>query len=591
MQIVNLAAYKFVPLTDLKQRRQRLHRLCQRTGLRGTILLANEGINLFVAGSDQAAEKLLADLAEDTEIGTLEVKRSTSQYQPFNRMLVKIKREIIALGAEGIDPAHRPAPRITPRELKEWLDEGRNVTLLDTRNDYEIKLGSFVGARSAGISHFRDFPAAARSFPEQWRKQPLVMFCTGGIRCEKAGPLLEELGFEQVFQLDGGILKYFEEVGQDHYRGDCFVFDQRVAVDAALRETEAAQCYACQAILTADEQKSPLYQPGQSCPSCYREPEEEAADRLRLRQRQLALQCSPLPGSVPYENRRPLFVAARYDGYPVITWLTDVAKGSSLPQWREQIALGRVLIEGRPVQESDRVIAGQRCEHLLPEVVEPPVNPAIDFLYEDQALVIVHKPAPLPMHPCGRFNKNTLAGLLAPLYRPEKLRNAHRLDANTSGVVAFTRTQRMAQRLQPQFERGEVRKVYLALVQGHPTEETFVCDEPISVHNIEAGIRVPAADGLPARTLVRVLERRPAGQTLLEVSPLTGRTNQIRIHLWSRGLPIAGDPAYLADHRLGTQQTLAPDAPPMCLHAQRLAFRHPASGEALEFTAPDPAWL
>ncbi len=184
-------------------------------------------------------------------------------------MLVKIKKEIIAFGIDGIDPARRPTEKIPARTLKQWLDEGRQVTLLDTRNDYEIRLGTFRGARAAGIDHFREFPEAVGRLPEEMKSQTVVTFCTGGIRCEKAGPFLELAGFANVFQLDGGILKYFEECGGAHFEGECFVFDRRVGVDAALRETNAVLCFNCQMPLREDEQRDPRYLPDVSCPHCF----------------------------------------------------------------------------------------------------------------------------------------------------------------------------------------------------------------------------------------------------------------------------------------------------------------------------------
>ncbi len=268
-QIVNLAAYKFLPLTDLPERRRRLREVCQRQGLKGTILLSAEGINLFLAGRREAVDALIAALRADPEIGPLEMKESLSDYQPFNRMLVKIKREIIAFGVDGIDPTVATSPRISPAELKSWLDEGRQVTLLDVRNDYEVSLGTFEGAVPIGVDHFRQFPAAADRFAEQRREETVVMFCTGGVRCEKAGPYLERAGVDEVYQLDGGILKYFEDCGQQHFHGECFVFDNRTAVDGALRETATTLCFACQRTLSAEEQSSPHYVLGESCPYCY----------------------------------------------------------------------------------------------------------------------------------------------------------------------------------------------------------------------------------------------------------------------------------------------------------------------------------
>ncbi|HWY29436.1 MAG TPA: rhodanese-like domain-containing protein, partial [Candidatus Acidoferrum sp.] len=190
-RIVNIAAYKFVSLPELRSLRSRLLALCRGWGLKGTILLSEEGINLFVAGAGESIESLLAELRSIPGLEDLSPKFSVADHQPFRRMLVRLKKEIIAFGVEGIDPAQRTSPKLGASELKQWLDEGRPVTLLDTRNDYEVKLGTFKNAVPIGIDHFRDFPAAIRKLPPQLKEQPVVMFCTGGIRCEKAGPFME----------------------------------------------------------------------------------------------------------------------------------------------------------------------------------------------------------------------------------------------------------------------------------------------------------------------------------------------------------------------------------------------------------------
>ena len=269
-EFVNISVYKFTPLdaAALPGWREHLRHLCGAADLRGTILLSTEGINLFVAGTRAAIDALLATLRALPGLHDLAPKESLSTEQPFNRMLVKIKKEIIAFGIEGIDPARRPSPKLPARTLKQWLDEGRPVTLLDTRNDYEIRMGTFRGALPARIDHFREFPAAVARLPAELKERPIVMFCTGGIRCEKAGPYLEQAGFKQVHQLDGGILKYFEECGGAHYEGECFVFDRRVGVDPSLRETNSVLCYNCQLPLTEAEQRDPRYVPDLSCPHC-----------------------------------------------------------------------------------------------------------------------------------------------------------------------------------------------------------------------------------------------------------------------------------------------------------------------------------
>lgn len=237
LPVVNIAAYQFVPLDDLATRREKLKSLCTSLGLKGTILLSPEGINLFLAGGPEAISAFLVELRSDPLFEAIPVKESFSESVPFDELFVKIKREIIAFGIEGIDPRESSGEKITPSELKRWLDEQRPLTLLDTRNEYEIEFGTFAGATHLGLKHFRDFPEAIQRLPVESREKPVVMFCTGGIRCEKAGLLLQREGFPQVFQLDGGILKYFEDCGGDHWVGECFVFDQRVALDPELRET------------------------------------------------------------------------------------------------------------------------------------------------------------------------------------------------------------------------------------------------------------------------------------------------------------------------------------------------------------------
>lgn len=262
--MLNIAAYKFLPLSDLRTLRGRLLTLCKTADLKGTILLSPEGVNLFVAGVAQGIELLLSELRSWPGLEDLQPKVSETQEQPFRRMLVRLKKEIIAFGVPGIDPARRTAPKLSPRELKRWLDEGRPVTLLDTRNDYEVKLGTFRNALPIGIDHFREFPEAVAKLPPALKEQPIVMFCTGGIRCEKAGPYMEREGFKSVLQLEGGILKYFEECGGEHYDGECFVFDQRVGVDPGLQETASAQCFGCQTPLSAADQQHAHYEIGRA---------------------------------------------------------------------------------------------------------------------------------------------------------------------------------------------------------------------------------------------------------------------------------------------------------------------------------------
>ena len=189
-KIVNIAAYKFVELDQLSERRERIREVAGQLSLKGTVLLSEEGINIFVAGTRAAVDQFLAELTSDSRLGDLPVKESLSERQPFTRMLVKIKSEIISFSVDGIDPRQRTSPKLPPAELKQWLDEGRPVHLLDTRNDYEVEVGTFKSAHVLGIDHFREFPEAVRSLPEEMKDEPVVMFCTGGIRCEKTSAFI-----------------------------------------------------------------------------------------------------------------------------------------------------------------------------------------------------------------------------------------------------------------------------------------------------------------------------------------------------------------------------------------------------------------
>lgn len=588
----NISVYKFARLANLKPLRDRLIAQCREWGLKGTILLSTEGVNLFVAGLRENVDALVNELRAIPGLEDLAPKYSESTAQPFTRMLVRIKKEIIAFGVDGIDPAQHTSPKLPACTLKQWLDEGRPLVLLDTRNDYEVKLGTFRGAKHLGIDHFRNFPEAVRKLPPDMKTQPIVMFCTGGIRCEKAGPFMEREGFQQIFQLEGGILKYFEECGGDHYEGECFVFDQRVGVDPALRETASTQCFACQTPLTTADQDDPRYVPGKSCPYCFQTEEQQMALTLATRQQAIHKAAHPLPGSSPYENRRPVYVSAIFDGSTLLKFICQIFPHQSQENWERLCAEGRFLNKkGKPVSASQIVRAGERYECVFPASAEPDVNAGIRILHEDQAIIALNKPAPLPMHPSGRFNRNTLHHFLKIAYAPEIPHPAHRLDANTTGLVICARTRHFARLLQPQFEHRTVEKIYLARVQGHPAEDTFICEAPISAEPQEFGARrIDEEKGLDARTEFHVKNRYDDGTALLEVKPLTGRTNQIRVHLWQAGLPICGDPTYLSHHRLGPAMALSPADPPLCLHSLQITFLHPHTRQRTTFTTPPPPW-
>jgi len=246
-EILNIAAYKFVGIDDASMLREDLRSRALSAGLMGTILLAPEGINLFLAGAAEAVRGFLAGLRADERFADLETKESWSATQPFRRMLVKCKREIIRMDHPAIQPAAGRAPGVDALTLKRWLDQGhddggKQIVMLDTRNAFEVDEGTFEGAVDWRIDKFTQFPQALEEHREALVGKTVVSFCTGGIRCEKAAILMREEGVADVLQLEGGILKYFETVGGAHYRGDCFVFDGRraLAPDLSARSTHAS---------------------------------------------------------------------------------------------------------------------------------------------------------------------------------------------------------------------------------------------------------------------------------------------------------------------------------------------------------------
>ncbi len=237
--ILNVSAYKFVPLDDCALLRERLLADARTSSLKGTILLAEEGINLFLAGQAEALRGFLARLQSDPRLGDLPIKESWSETQPFQRMLVKVKREIIRMNHPTIRPSEGRAPAVDALTLRRWLDqghddEGQPVVTLDTRNAFEVDHGTFENAIDWRIDKFSEFPQAAQDHLQDLQGKTVVSFCTGGIRCEKAAIYLREVGVARVLQLEGGILRYFEEAGGAHYQGACFVFDEREALDPTL---------------------------------------------------------------------------------------------------------------------------------------------------------------------------------------------------------------------------------------------------------------------------------------------------------------------------------------------------------------------
>ena len=239
LPVLNISCYQFVPLPDVAALRDALHTRALAQGLRGTILLAPEGINFFLAGDADAVRGFGATLREDTRFADLEPKESWSAAVPFRKMLVKVKREIIRMDHPTIAPSQGRAPSVDAPTLRRWLaqghdDAGRPVVTLDTRNDFEVDAGTFNGAIDWRISKFTEFPSAFRARKAELDGKTVVSFCTGGIRCEKAAILMREDGLEHVYQLEGGILKYFEQTDGGHYHGGCFVFDERRVLESDL---------------------------------------------------------------------------------------------------------------------------------------------------------------------------------------------------------------------------------------------------------------------------------------------------------------------------------------------------------------------
>jgi UPF0176 protein len=236
-QILNIATYRFVQIDDPEVVKARLLKHAHALGLKGTILLAHEGINMFLAGAETTVRTFLAILDDDPRFADLDVKESWSEAMPFHKMKIKVKDEIVTFRQPQVNPAKTPAPFMSPEELKARLDRGDEIVLLDTRNDVEVDTGTFHGALFWGNKNFTEFGEIAAQHIDELKNKTVVSFCTGGIRCEKAAPFLHSLGVNDMYQLDSGLLRSFERVGRDHYTGDCFVFDERAAVDPALAPT------------------------------------------------------------------------------------------------------------------------------------------------------------------------------------------------------------------------------------------------------------------------------------------------------------------------------------------------------------------
>lgn len=293
----------------------------------------------------------------------------------------------------------------------------------------------------------------------------------------------------------------------------------------------------------------------------------------------------------PYDNIRPINVPARFDGQTLYECLISMHPHVGQEQWQQWFQLGHILDGDRPVPMETVVRGGNQFQHLFPNWVEPEVNVEIEILCEDESIIAVSKPAPLPVHPSGRFNRNTLVSLLGTVYSTADLRVVHRLDANTTGVIIFARTAAVATVLRDQFETNQVKKTYLVRCAGHPDKEEFCCNEPISRERGPSGLRSVDSNGNQAMTAFQLLRCLDDGTAILRAMPTTGRTHQIRIHLWALGYPIVGDPSYLPNGETAATQTLGICDPPMCLHADQLQFHHPATRQPITIPSSKPDWF
>jgi UPF0176 protein len=284
------AFYLFVNLPDAQALRSRLQAECNAHQVQGVVLLAHEGINGTIAGAPQAVQHILAWLRADPRLATLEHKQAFSAKPPFYRMRVRYKPEIVTLGVPGLDPVGQVGQYVQPQHWNALLADP-DLVLIDTRNDYEVAIGSFEGAINPGTRRFRDFPQWLDQQADSLRDKKIAMFCTGGIRCEKSTALLRQRGYQEVYHLQGGILKYLESVAESDslWRGECFVFDERVAVGHGLHTGSHALCYGCRLPISPADMASPLYRPGLSCPHCHGSKSAERLRRLQERQHQVEL--------------------------------------------------------------------------------------------------------------------------------------------------------------------------------------------------------------------------------------------------------------------------------------------------------------
>ena len=268
LDVLNIAGYKFEPLDNVEVLVPEFQSVCDNLELKGSVYLSPNGINFSLAGSEEAMRQYIHFMEKDKRFLDIPLKKTYSETQPFRRMKVRPKKEIISLGRDDINPRELTGNYITPKELYAMYENNDDVIVLDTRNEYETRVGLFENAIDLQLDTFRDFSEAIEQLPEEYKDKQIVMYCTGGIRCEKASAVMLKAGFTDVKQLEGGVLDYFKETGGKYWNGDCFVFDERVALDTDLNETEYIYCYICREPLSAEEKASTDFKINEYCPYC-----------------------------------------------------------------------------------------------------------------------------------------------------------------------------------------------------------------------------------------------------------------------------------------------------------------------------------
>lgn len=291
-EILVAALYKFLEIDDLLSLQSNLYEICEKNNIMGTILIANEGINGTISGKTNEINQTISLLKSDKRFANIEIKYSSTDKQPFHRMKVRLKKEIVTIGLPEINPNKKVGTYVKPDDWNDLISDP-NVVVIDTRNKYETKIGSFQNALDPETSSFREFPDWVKKFKssKENANKKIAMFCTGGIRCEKASSLMKEEGFEDVYHLQGGILKYLETIDKENslWNGECFVFDQRVCLTDELEVGSYKMCFACRMPITEEEMQNEKYIEGISCIYCYDKTTKEKKERFGSRQKQILL--------------------------------------------------------------------------------------------------------------------------------------------------------------------------------------------------------------------------------------------------------------------------------------------------------------